>query len=170
MHPICKSAEHTRNEYQKPGLKAKDGTHRAMTCHNCGKERHLVASCNYCNLCKVDGHATRRCPTQRTCWLCQQFGHVKSGCPSRKCFFCGNLGHWEEECPERKITDEITYPPTRMRFRPSAHVRQDLKQEPSVQPSAGATSLANKIGEMNKLVKESDLASGRGWGKKSRGM
>ncbi|KAK0718109.1 hypothetical protein B0T26DRAFT_711892 [Lasiosphaeria miniovina] len=179
---ICKSAEHTRNECpnceicheeghrksecvsgtkcnhcQQPGHKAKNCPNRSITYRNCGKEGHLVASCNHCNHCNTNGHTTRRCPDQQTCKICQQSGHMKSGCPSRKCTFCSNLGHSQGECPEQRIDDEITYIPTNMSFQPSARVKQNLnKQDPAAEPSARA----GLIADMNMTVSEADRPKG----------
>ncbi len=78
---------------------------------------------------KMDGGGRRPRPP-RTCFYCNESGHIKANCPKKKqdepnrslkCFKCGEIGHFQRDCPQhhQSIHNKSGQPSSKTRDRDS---------------------------------------------------
>jgi hypothetical protein len=98
-----------------------DGT-APPTCANCKTRGHLSVDCpkatkrrQPCAACGVTTHATARCPKNRYCGYCHQFGHYGRVCPNPHLWCIASRpcpiprAHRNYQCPIRRPTPAPSY-------------------------------------------------------------
>ena len=86
--------------YSHPVAKERYNRDKSQICLNCGEQGHWFRQCNFCNICKIKGHATVACPkrpeTENNRWGRKRFNKKNNYQKSNKNKDSGDREHRSE--------------------------------------------------------------------------